>query len=404
MKRTRWLKPSIGVATTAGFVWLLARELDGDALGRAFAGASISAVVLALSFMAAGHAVRIVRWWLLLRALEPSLQVSDCVRPFLTGMAVNNVMPFRAGDALRVMGFRRQLRSPAMRVLGTLVIERALDLIFLSGIFFLALLGLPDGAFPRSFVVAAAWLAAAGMAAILGAMVFLPLFERYWDSLPGQRFFAKQQEAVSGHVAHLVQAVGLVRSVPRTLGLIGLSVVVWVCEGLTFVTVAAALQADVAPLGPWLSLAAGTLATAIPSSPGYVGTFDYFAAQGLAAYGASPEVAAALALTVHALWIPLTVVGLLSYWLPHAVGQRKKEPDSPSHVHDSQDQRNEDGRCIPSLKTQKYPSCHDDRRVSQRHQRQPGEAGQDQEHRDHQTQHQQRSSEMSGTQRARVSS
>ena len=76
-----------------------------------------------------------------------------------------------------------------------------------------------------------------------------------------------------------------------------------------FVTVAAALGAGVAPLGPWLSLAAGALATAIPGAPGYIGTFDYFAARGLAAYGASPEVAAALALTVHALWVPVTIAG-----------------------------------------------------------------------------------------------
>ena len=334
---TRWLKLSIGLATTAGFVWLLTRGLNMDALGRAFAGLSVSAVVLALSFMAASHAGRIVRWWLLLRALEPSLPLGDCVRPFLTGIAVNNVMPFRAGDALRVLGFRRQLRSPAMRVLGTLVIERALDLIVLSGIFFLSLLGLPADAFPRSFVVATAWLGGAGVAAILGAMLFLPLFERFRDRLPGRRFFAGRRwtEAISKHGEHLAEAIGLVRSVPRMLMLIGLSVVVWLCEGVTFVTVAVALKADVAPLGPWLSLAAGTLATAIPSSPGYIGTFDYFAAQGLAAYGASPEVAAALALTVHALWIPLTVVGLLSYWLPHAVDQRKEETDSPSHVHGS---------------------------------------------------------------------
>ena len=51
---------------------------------------------------------------------------------------------------------------------------------------------------------------------------------------------------------------------------------------------ATALEADAAPLGPWLSLSAGSLATAIPSAPGYLGTFDYFAAQGLVAYGAPP--------------------------------------------------------------------------------------------------------------------
>lgn len=309
----RWLKLSIGLAVTAVFLWLLARGVDPDELGRAFAGLSISAVLLALAFGTAGHAVRIVRWWILLRALEPDLPLGACVRPFLAGLAVNNVMPFRAGDVLRVVGFRRQLRSPAMRVLGTLVIERALDLCIVSGIFFLGLFGLPDGAFPRNVVVAAAWLAGAGMATILASMLLLPLFDRYGDRLQGCRLLAGRRwpEAVSRHGGHLAEALGLVRSMPRMLSLGGLSVVVWICEGAVFVTVAAALEAGVARLGPWLSLAAGTLATAIPSAPGYIGTYDYFAAQGLAAYGASPEIAVALALTVHALWVPVTVVGLL---------------------------------------------------------------------------------------------
>ena len=309
----RWLKLSIGLVVTAVFLWLLARELDPDELGRAFAGLSISAVLLALAFGTAGHAVRIVRWWILLRALEPDLPLGACVRPFLAGVAVNNVMPFRAGDVVRVVGFRRQLRSPAMRVLGTLVIERALDLCVVSGIFFLGLFGLPDGAFPRSVVVAAAWLAGAGMATILASMLLLPLLDRYGDRLQGCRLLAGRRwpEAVSRHGGHLAEALGLVRSAPRMLLLGALSMVVWICEGAVFVTVAAALEAGVARLGPWLSLAAGTLATAIPSAPGHIGTYDYFAAQGLAAYGASPEVAVALALTVHALWAPVTVVGLL---------------------------------------------------------------------------------------------
>lgn len=137
----RWLKLSLGLVTTAVFVWLFARGLDFNALGRAFAELSVSAVLLALAVMATAHAVRIVRWWLLLRALEPSLPLSACIRPFLAGMAVNNVLPLRAGDAVRVMRFRRQLRSPAMRVLGTLVIERSIDTVVVSGIFFLGLLG-----------------------------------------------------------------------------------------------------------------------------------------------------------------------------------------------------------------------------------------------------------------------
>ena len=320
---TRWLKLSLGLATTAVFVWLLARGLDFNALGRVFARLSVCAVMSAL---AAAHAVRIVRWWLLLRALEPGLPLGACVRPFLAGMAVNNVMPFRAGDALRVLGFRHQLRSPAMRVLGTVVIERAFDTVVLSGVFFLCLLGLPDGALPRGFVIAAAWLAGAGVVVILASILFQPLLGRLQSRWLGHRVFARRRwpESVSRHGAHLAEALALVRSVPRTLALLGLSIIVWGCEGTAFVIMAASIEAGVAAFGPWLSLAAGSLATAIPSAPGYIGTFDYFAALGLTVYGAAPEVAAALALSVHTLWAPLTVVGLLC--LGRVDGLSKHDP------------------------------------------------------------------------------
>ena len=71
----RWLKLSIGFAVTAGFVWLLAREVDLDALGQAF-----------------------------------------------------------AGDALRVLDFLRQLRAPTMAVAGTLVVERIPDVAVLTAL------------------------------------------------------------------------------------------------------------------------------------------------------------------------------------------------------------------------------------------------------------------------------
>ena len=179
------------------------------------------------------------------------------------------------------------------------------------------------GAFPHGFVVTAASLAGAGIVAILA----LPLLVsgRFRERLPGRRFLAGRRwaEAVSRHGAHLAEALRLVRAPRRMLALLGLSAAAWACEGAVFATVAAATRAGAEPMGPWFSLAAGTLATTIPSAPGYVGTFDWFAAQGLEAYGVPPQRAAAFALTVHAvLWAPLTAVGLF-YLLARGIRPRR---------------------------------------------------------------------------------
>lgn len=297
---------------TAGFLWLLVRELDRDALVRAFAELSVSIVIPALVFVAAGWALRIMRWWLMLCALEPTLRLRACVGPFLAGMAGNNVLPFRAGDALRVVGFHRQLRVPAPSVAATLVIERVLDVTVLTAVFFLGLLGLPDGAFPRGFVVAAAWLAGVGGAAVLALLLF-SLCQRIGST----GLVAVASSAPTGRKSLSRRGGGYylsrhVRALQAdAFRLIGLSVAAWACEGAVFVTVATGLQTGAEPPGPWFAFAAGTLATAIPGTPGHLGTFDYFSAQGLAAYNASPERAAAFALTVHAvLWVSSTAAGL----------------------------------------------------------------------------------------------
>ena len=310
MTRTRWLKLAFGLAAAAGFVWLLARGLDPAALARAFSSLSVGAVLLSLAFMGCAHALRIVRWWWMLRALEPSLPVGACIRPFLAGMAINNVLPLRAGDAVRVLGFRRQLRSSAMRVFGTLIVERTLDFVLVSGIFFVCLLGLPAGAFPPHFITAAAWLAGAAMVVLLVSMLFLPAigrisgraFQSFRERLPGRLLAGgRWTEALPRQGAHLAEALGVVRSTPRALALLAPSALVWSCDGGAFVVLAAALMPDASPLAPWPSLAAGTLAMGLPGGPGHIGTFDYFAALGFAAYGSGPEIAAALALTFHAL-------------------------------------------------------------------------------------------------------
>ena len=174
----RWLKLLAGLALTIGFAWLFVRGLEPAVLGRAFARLSVSAVSLALVFLAVGWAMRIAHWWYMLRTLESGLPFAACIQPFFAGMALNNLLPLRAGDAFRIIGFRRQLRSPALRVAGTVVIEHILNMAVLLAIFFLCLVGLPVGTFPQGFILAATWGAGVLLVAVLCFLLLAPRFQR----------------------------------------------------------------------------------------------------------------------------------------------------------------------------------------------------------------------------------
>ena len=249
----------------------------------------------------------------MLRALEPDLGLSRCVGPFLASVAVNNVLPFRAGDVLRVVGFRDQLRSPPMRVLGTVVVERILDVAVLLGVLLVGLVGVADANMPAALAGWAAWLFVLCVGATVGLVWLAPQLvglrhrdPRGWYA----RLAGRWWPAVAEQLGHLGDALVGVRNIRRALVLVGLSILAWVFEGAMFVVVAVAFGTDYSSGAPWLSLASGTLATLIPSAPGFVGTFDYFAAQGFSAYGSPMGQAVAFAVTVHALlWVGLTLVG-----------------------------------------------------------------------------------------------
>jgi uncharacterized protein (TIRG00374 family) len=277
--------------------------------------------MIALLACVADMTVRITRWWWMLRAADPDLRLVSCVWPFLGSLALNNTVPLRAGDVVRVFGFRRTLKAPTAHILGTLVLERVLDLLVLLGILFVGVFG-TTGLFPRSFMLAAG---TAGAAVLVGLLA-ITLFPARVTSLIQElvrRLFRRRSwlPAATRVIAQLTASLALLRSPGRAVRLVGLSLLAWVLEGAVFGCVAWSLHIAVPWAAPWLSLGAATLATLLPSSPGYVGTFDYFAALGLTAYGATPASATAFALVTHLiLWLPVTAAGLIFLLVPPTAG------------------------------------------------------------------------------------
>ena len=324
---SRWLRPALGVVIGLGFLLLLVHRVEWRAVRGLLEGAAFPPLVLALAALAAGMGLRIVRWWLMLRAFDPRLPLSSCVRPFLGSLALNNTMPLRAGDVVRALGFRQSLRASPGRVVGTLVIERLLDLLVLLLIFAVALLGAAR-VFPRAFLVA---VALAGLAAGAMLLVLVAAPDRLataMSRLAGwRRIPAPWRARIAPHLEQLIESLTLLRVPRRAAALLGLSLLAWVAEGGVFAAVARSLGVTAPALAPWLSVGAATLSTLLPGAPGYVGTFDWFATLGFSAYGVSHSPAAAIALLAHlVVWLPVTIAGLAAL----ALGRSTARASAPA--------------------------------------------------------------------------
>jgi uncharacterized membrane protein YbhN (UPF0104 family) len=140
---------------------LLARRVGWNTVRGLLAGTRPPLLTLGVIALAVGMAARTIRRWWMLRTFDRSLPLARCVRPFLASLTLNNTLPPRAGDMVRVVGLRGTLPASPGRVLGTLVIERVLDLLVLLVISFAAVLGAAR-VFPRPLMLGAGAAASSG--------------------------------------------------------------------------------------------------------------------------------------------------------------------------------------------------------------------------------------------------
>lgn len=315
-KAGRAIQLAISLAVAGFFFWLVARNINGAELSAALAAAKPGWIATGVGFFLVGYSCRIARWRQMLLRDNPGLAWAPIGVAFYGSIAANNILPFRAGDALRVFGFSKYLGVPVSTLLATLFVERLLDLFCLLIAFGLALLLLPLAGGAAGTLVG---VGGSGLIAIGTGVAVVLLFPQLFEPLA--RFTLGMLAKVSPGIAEKLGAFvdnsfATLRHLshgPRMLILLLWSAGAWGCEGAVFWAVANAVPAMAEPSAGWLAFPVGTLATLLPSTPGYVGTFDFFAIKAAQAMGNSAGAAAAFALLVHlVIWLPATIIGGLA--------------------------------------------------------------------------------------------
>jgi glycosyltransferase 2 family protein len=312
---TRTVQFAVGVAMAGFFVWLILRDLDGKAMADAFRNPDWRWLGLALVFWVSGYSVRVLRWRAMLAVANPTLGFWRCAVPFLGSIAVNNILPFRLGDVLRCFAFSNWLAVESGTVTATVLTERLLDLLTVLLAVGLAILAFaPQDGAPGLLGVGASVLVA--LAALALGLLLVPRV--LWPLARGGEGLVRMASPaaanrLAGFSRPLIDTLIILSHGRRMLGLVGASALVWICEGAVYWAVAMAIPAMEAPAAAWLAMPVGTLATLLPSTPGYIGTFDYFAIAAAEAGGNSTAAATAFAVLVHAyFYIPATIAGGIS--------------------------------------------------------------------------------------------
>lgn len=310
MNTKRMLRFTIGLLVTALFIWLIVRQINLDDLKRAFVDTAVSWIVAGIGAFSIGYACRIERWRLMLERDNPKLSWLDCFGPLFASFAANNVFPFRAGDMLRAFAFNGRLGVSSGIVIATLFVERLLDLlmvlVLLGGT--LVIFNLDLNSFAGIGSITLILIASSILLILLFPKLFTPMALVFGNFIAriapsfGQRLCEEIEKSLLT-LTHLAKGDTMLR-------LMLWSLTAWLAEGCVFWFSALALSSITIPTAGWLALPVGTLATLIPSTPGYVGTFDYFTVRAMDTMGNSTVSSTAYALLVHILlWLPPTLIG-----------------------------------------------------------------------------------------------
>jgi uncharacterized protein (TIRG00374 family) len=222
----------------------------------------------------------------------------------LIGYLANNVLPARLGELVRshYLGDREGLSRTT--ALGTVVVERVIDtttvvLIAAGAILLLSVRGVLVSAVLVGLALAGILVVGLGVLLLAHRLPGADRVTAWFDRFPRVRALAarlREGLAVAGR--------------PRTLAeAIVLTACAWTASVLAFAAAGQAIGVQLSMSQAALLAAGVALATAIPSGPGYLGTFELAAVAVGAAIGVPADSAFALALIVHAGILAVTTIG-----------------------------------------------------------------------------------------------
>ncbi len=303
LPRAALLRALLGVVVSVAAGVLALRSIDPVRVGAVLGAAALPWVGVMVCCSLVDLALRGRRWQ---RLLAPVGQVRyrAVLGYLLIGYLANNLLPARLGEFVRshVLGEREGLSRTT--VFGTVVVERVIDTtaVVTIGAVSVTLLSV-RGVFGES--VRFGLLLAAGL---VGGLVLLLAAHR----LPGLRSIIAglaRWPRLHELVARL--RLGLaVAGRPRTiLEAALLTIGAWSASVLAFAAAGAAVGSEVVLSQAGFVAATVALATAVPSGPAYLGTFELAALTAGVAVGLSAEHALALGILVHAGIVAVTSAG-----------------------------------------------------------------------------------------------
>jgi hypothetical protein len=305
----------IGSLVSVACFWYAFRGVDLSAMAAGMELVNPLWILASVGGALLGLIVRAFRWRLLLVG-GTTIGSWSLVSATFIGIMANNVLPARFGEVVRAWVLARRERTSVPTVLASIVVERLLDVVAALALLGLALavssdLGGGAANTLKQTGQAVLMAVATGVSALLIAVHFRERLLKV-----GEGWAVRSRRPWSSGSLELIkrflEGLCVLRSGLHAMAVAGLSLLVWVVAIASFHVMARGFQLGLTPVQTTLVFVVVLFGMAIPSAPGFVGTFHGFCVAGLAMVaGTEPTPAAAYATLLHGShWLSINAVGL----------------------------------------------------------------------------------------------
>lgn len=305
----RWVFLSVGALLSVGFLYLSMRNAHFEDAWAEIWRLPVIALVLDPLIRLLALAAAAVRSRLIFKPMH-RFTLRRLFESVWLALAINNVIPLRAGDVARVGFLARYGQLSASSCLAAVVVERVLDLLALV---IIVVLTVPfmAGEMPlgTSFYIIAGLVTAASAGAVVVSR--RPEWFRALCTACARPFGARVRTFVEHKSDAFARGLSALGSASAVLGVMAATFAFWACGLAAIQLWIWAFDLQVPWYAPAVILAFLSFGLAIPSTPGHVGTFHFFASSAVIYLGVPDTQALSFALVYHAVAvIPLTVLGL----------------------------------------------------------------------------------------------
>jgi len=282
--RSRAFHLALGAILAGVLLYYSLRGIDWSQVWVTLSHADVKYILAWLAIVTVSLFLRASRWRVLLTSEGP-VQVSTAFWATAAGYFGNNFLPARAGELVRTLMISARTGMSKSFVLTTALSERIFDAITLVGIAAIVLLTLPIK--PGWFSHAATPFSIIGLGGI-AAIVLLPKLEPLWASilrkLPLPSTLTEKLIGIMEQVLVGIRAFHDWRRLSLFLSFTG---VIWFCDSVTAVMGMYALGMNISFAVAFLLITGLALGSALPSTPGYVGIYQFVAVSVLVPFGFS---------------------------------------------------------------------------------------------------------------------